>query len=357
MPKQIKFNLIIDKKPIRDIEDLVENFNIEDILEAYQNGSLKRWLSVRGLAEEVTKLDKIKGDTIETAHELCRILHAPCTKEQLEQGAYPFEFRQKFQAKLEQMASLKNQRDEIIREYHGGYDKLLSDMETQYDDYPFLKIAITQIYREYLGLFNLDIDRFYRRFIFDYPLVIFATLANLEMRDLLMKIINEQTLYEDLTNQEKLIASLSHRYKNNIAIPFSKRCETAEELTELQSKLKSVFVLQFSPDSQSFSSGGSALKFFETVKLKLPFIYVDNDISAFPPHVKSFSGKTDGYWKDVEPKGKWMIIRMESGNFVRNLGKNGEELKVHDVNGKFLILEGIDYKSNSDSDQLIYMEV
>ena len=357
MPKQIKFNLIIDKKPIRDIEDLVENFNIDELLEAHQNGSLKRWLAVRDLTEEAAELDKIKGDTVETALELCRIFHANWTKEQLEQGAYPFEFRQKFQAKLEQMAALKNQRDEVIREYHGGYEKLLSDMETQYEDYPFLKIAIMQIYREYLGLFNLDVDRFYSRFIFDYPLVIFATLANLEMRGLLTKIINEQTLYEDLTNQAKLIASLSHRYKNNIAIPFSKRCETAEELTELQSKLESVFVLQFSHDSQSYSSGASALKFFDTDKLKPPFIYVDNDISTFPAHLKSFSGKTDGYWKDVEPKGKWMIIKMENNNFIRNLGRNGEELNAGGVNGRFPILEGIDYKSNSASDQLIYMEV
>ena len=48
---------------------------------------------------------------------------------------------------------------------------------------------------------------------------------------------------------------------------------------------------------------------------------------------------------------------MVNGNFVRNFGKSGEELKVDDVNGKFPILDGIDYKSNSSTHALVYMEV
>jgi len=129
MPKQIKFNLIIDKKPVRDVEDLLENFNIEDLLEAYQNGSLKRWLLVRDMTKEAAELDKIKGDTIEIACELCRIFHADCTKKLMEQAVYPFEFRQKFKVELEKMETMKNQRAEIILSYHDGYDKLLDAME------------------------------------------------------------------------------------------------------------------------------------------------------------------------------------------------------------------------------------
>ncbi len=42
MAKVIKFNLICDDKPIRNIEDLQENFCIEDVLKYYQNGLLLR---------------------------------------------------------------------------------------------------------------------------------------------------------------------------------------------------------------------------------------------------------------------------------------------------------------------------
>ncbi len=36
MAKTIKFNLILDGNPVRDIEDLRDNFSIEDILEVYK---------------------------------------------------------------------------------------------------------------------------------------------------------------------------------------------------------------------------------------------------------------------------------------------------------------------------------
>lgn len=44
MTKAIKFNLILDGKPVRNLAELRDNFNIEDILTSYRNGLLKRWL-------------------------------------------------------------------------------------------------------------------------------------------------------------------------------------------------------------------------------------------------------------------------------------------------------------------------
>lgn len=46
MAKTIKFNLICDNKPIRTIDDLQNNFLIEDVMEYYDNGLLDRWLEV-----------------------------------------------------------------------------------------------------------------------------------------------------------------------------------------------------------------------------------------------------------------------------------------------------------------------
>ena len=47
MAKTIKFNLICDNQPIRTIEDLQNNFSIEDVLTYYNNRLLHRWLEVR----------------------------------------------------------------------------------------------------------------------------------------------------------------------------------------------------------------------------------------------------------------------------------------------------------------------
>ena len=72
----------------------------------------------------------------------------------------------------------------------------------------------------------------------------------------------------------------------------------------------------------------------------------------------SFSGVTDGYWKDLEPKGKrFMIVSMGVGDYVRAAGHSGGDLSSADVLNKFVILDGIDYKSNSATRTLLYMEV
>ena len=55
MAKTIKFNLICDNTPVRTIEDLQNNFSIEDVLDYYRNGLLCRWLKVRGYEKELKK--------------------------------------------------------------------------------------------------------------------------------------------------------------------------------------------------------------------------------------------------------------------------------------------------------------
>lgn len=64
MAKTIKFNLICDNKPIRTIEDLRENFSIEDVLEYYNNGLLQRWLLVRGYDEYLREVKNINSKKI-----------------------------------------------------------------------------------------------------------------------------------------------------------------------------------------------------------------------------------------------------------------------------------------------------
>jgi len=59
MAKTIKFNLILDGKPVRDIEGLQENFSIDDILLVYKNGLLEKWLKVRGFEDYLKKVEKI----------------------------------------------------------------------------------------------------------------------------------------------------------------------------------------------------------------------------------------------------------------------------------------------------------
>ena len=74
MAKTIKFNLICDGKPIRTLDDLRNNFSVEDVLSYFQNGLLKRWLNVKGFSEELKKVSAITSrDEIEIITALIQI--------------------------------------------------------------------------------------------------------------------------------------------------------------------------------------------------------------------------------------------------------------------------------------------
>lgn len=281
MTKTIKFNLILDGRPVRNLDELRDNFNIEDILASYRNGLLKRWLETRGLTKEIAELEKIPDDDVDAAKALCHVFHGNATTEQIETAAYPFKFRRKEIERLERYTNLEAQKRKIISDYHEGYEKLLMAIENNSADYPFIKSAVAEIFSRYLGLYMLSARAFYERFIKNHPLVILSVLANKDMRP--------------------LIAVDLSQVRKDLTIDWS-------ELTL--------------------------------------------------PHIQVFAGITEGYWKDLKPKGtRYLIIQMKKGNLIRNCGKNGEELNADDVNGKFPILDGIDYKSNSSVDQLIFMEV
>ena len=52
-----------------------------------------------------------------------------------------------------------------------------------------------------------------------------------------------------------------------------------------------------------------------------------------------------------------MVISIDSGTFVKNAGEFAEKLANTDVNGKLLILNGLEYQCNNVNYELRYMEV
>ncbi|GMO43116.1 MAG: hypothetical protein Pg6C_04720 [Treponemataceae bacterium] len=363
MAKTIKFNLILDNKPVRDLDGLRDNFNIEDLLGAYRNGSLKRWLESRDLARETAALDAITGDDLSAARELCRVFHGDCTTEQLEAAVYPFKFRQKEAEQLRQYKNLKEQKDEVIRAYHEGYVNLLKELEEKGDDYAFVKPGVAELFRRYVGLYRLDAWVFYQRFITAHPLVILAMLANADTRPIIAK--KPEDIFSDLN----IPALTSLRVRQSDVNAFFKKWEKdnnqpgistvsgRSENETLRNRNQQILMLGCSDNP---ALNGTVLNSSQLEANYYPYTFVPlADITTpLPNHVKTFAGITEGYWKDIQPQGKqFLIIKMESGNFVRSAGKNGEELKAEDVNGTFPILDGIDYKSNNAGHQLVYMEV
>ena len=309
MTKAIKFNLLLDKHPVRDLDDLRANFNLDDLLTAYHSHTLHRWLEVRGLTAELEQLNAIEStDELSIASALCELFQEAISESDIKTAVYPLEFRKQQQQQLEQLASQQFNKEAVIKSYHGGYEQLCADMLKKAHDYPFLKAAVNTLWADYAQLFSVDFNRFFDEFIEKSPLTLFTMLA-----------------YYKSSDFEKLKAIFRYTPIGYVIFSFLMKNDYQK--------------------SEPFD-----IKRREILFSRIPTF-------LFPPYY-SYAGKTDGYWKDLQPKGTYcLILKMENGNFIRNANKNGEELNANAINKEFLILDGIDYKSNNADHALIYMVI
>lgn len=301
MGKTIKFNLICDGTAVRTTEDLRNHFSVEDVLEYYNNGLLERWLTVRQYENELKKVKEISAEEpVEIIKALAEIFDVEKDKGKLAEDTYIVEYREKRRKEVQSLEAAEFEVGQVVEQYHKGYQELIDTITENKDNMPKIKAAVAEIDRSYFRLFRLNHRNLLNLLVNSAPMAVFAMLMNQNMRKCYM-------LTEEEVNGTK---------------------EASEDKKVMNRKIAALLA--------------------DYAKLKE--ILGDN--------LKEFSGKTDSYWKDIEPKGKrYMILRIESGNYVRESGINGGDKEEKDINNKFLIFDGIDYKSNMATAKLLYMEV
>lgn len=357
--KAIKFNLGDGEHLIRTVAELKEHSNIDILLETLNSGLLERWLQAQGDTDLLKKIQAIdKSNKRQACDALCRAVFGEDSTTAQQEAAELFDFRIKEEKRREMLKELKEKEDAIIAQYHKGYDDIIAALQQRSADYASLKADMRILYEHYPSLLKLDAAHFYKTFKNDYPLVLLALTANKELREFIG--YDNQRLYKDIMPQlggENPIESIMTKFENGEDLP-ARQLLIPDQLALFRrnNKNKTVYRIRWSAADGYVGSMCSVSDF------KLNDYYVDQaalEIKTSPiAHIKIFSGKTDQYWKDIEPKGtQCMIISIKKGNKLRNAGKNGEELTDADINGQFIFTDGIDYMSNSDTDTLIYMEV
>ncbi|MDF9840775.1 MULTISPECIES: hypothetical protein [unclassified Paenibacillus] len=302
MTKMIKFNLIINNMPVRTIEELRQHFFFEEVLNLYRNGLLHKWLSVRGYKKEHDELALVSGDRDEDLiNQLIRIFDMGLNEQEIEEEIYILKYKKERLIQLEELDKLQFTADSVIDDYHNGYQNLIQSILNDKEHMPRLKAHINELCTNYMELFKLNFPIFFTT-VYEAPLAIFAMLMREELRPYLIHKI-------DIGNTPEFLYTKSI-YNRITALVFNK----------------------------------------DTLKQTLG------------EELKSFKGVTDGYWKDIESKEKrYLIIHLEATNvnksFIRNAAVVGEELSNKEVNEQFLLLDGIDYKSNYSNNELLYMEV
>ena len=316
MAKTIKFNLVCDGNSVRTLEDLRNNFLIEDVIEYYKNGLLLRWLKVRGFDDEYKKVNAIREhDDISIIKKLTDIFGMEVEESEIEESIYILQYEYKRKASLDRYRNSSNNLESMIDKHIQEYNRFVNFIINNNYDMPKIKAALKQIEQNYIHIFKLDYRNLFFKFRFKAPMAIFAMLTIDKMRELY--------LFND-KGEEKL----------------SKYIKTLEDCDAIE------YWQKYFDDKK------------EIVELISGKEYITPLEKILGDNLKVFKGATNGYWKDVEPKGKkFMILKIESGNFIRASGESGQELSREDVLNKFVIVDGIDYKSNSDTNKLLYMEV
>ena len=185
MAKTIKFNLILDDYPVRNLEGIQEHFSIEDMLKYFKNGLLLRWLDVRGYESQYDAVAKIKKDESakKIVQELVKIFEVEIKKENIEKGIKILEYldeEKELNAIYQKNAFEKKK---IIEDYHSGYEKLKNHMVENKDNMAVLKADVLKMEREYAGLFDLNYRAIYFMLAQEVPKAVFVILTKNRFRE------------------------------------------------------------------------------------------------------------------------------------------------------------------------------
>lgn len=332
MAKTIKFNLICDDKPVRTIEDLQENFSIEDVLKYYQNGLLLRWLEVRGYEAEYKKVSEIREiETLEIVKELIKIFDVEADEKKVEEGVYMLQFLEERKALCEAYKQDSFKAQGIIDDYQTGFKQLIDGIIENPNDVARIKANVAELMSGYKWAMDLNHRQLFWNLKDLSPLAIMCFLMNDEARKYYLPMpVKKDDTSNDGKEEKKVNAAVA------VAATFVKKEDDSAVTydTENNADKRNMYIAICSMLKES------------------DFVFRLGD------NLHIFAGVTDGYWKDLETKGKkYMIISMGLGDFVRSAGLQGGDLASTDIENKFVIVDGIDYKSNSASRQLLYMEV
>lgn len=302
MAKTIKFNLICDGKPVRTIDDLRENFSIEDVLDYFNNGLLVKWLSVRGYNDEQERVKTITSkDPIPQAKALVSALGIEKDEKSINEGIYALKYAKEREARFKKYKEYKYESESIINDYYFQYTRLLDKVLENSEDKQFIKKTLQEISDYYEWVFKLDHRRVFNMFYDAY-------------------------------------------YQNGNLLAF---------VSLLMNKKLRVYYL---PDEDNPISSMNDDK--RTMYNKIFNMFKDYNVwKKIKDYVSTVKMDTDKYWRDLENEGEYMLLHLCPGDYVRSWGKKGESLDSGYVNSYFPILEGIDYMSNSDKDELVYIKL
>lgn len=348
MAKKIKFNLHLNGNSIKTLDDLRNNFNVDDMLINLKLGILPRWLSVRGFNEQLKKVAPLDYRTLgdlEIAKALIHIFDLQASEQEIKEALYFIHLIRQRQKNASDFDRKRLSLDGVIARYHDGYSDLLSKMKPKY---VITESALSKI----KGLISDDLvsklstlkGNIYRTgeelmSVVDYVL---GLTLNANQKQNILAHSKEPQEFALIKATVREIVGHYRRLFEIDAVRFYEDFAENEPLA--------IFAVLMNRNARDL--------FLKNAKISQKLIQlIDwNFLNSLPFKPEMEGRNTTSYWDTIREPGKeYLIIRIESGSFVQNVTNRTEKLSYSDVNGKFPILNGINYRSPNPNHKLVFL--
>lgn len=305
MAKTIKFNLICDGHQVRTLEDLRNHFSIEDVLQYFRDKVLEKWLCVRGYNEELEAIQQISASSpYDIIKELVSIFKIESDIDKIEYSTSIITYRESriLADKKYDEKSLKS--DSLYSEYFQRYDELIDDIIQHPTEKNRIQAVLSEIESQYAWIFKNDYRNFFYMVREISPLAILCLLMNQFTRK--FYIFDEEVPSDD-------------------SLLFNR------DVKEMYSWIE-----------KSFSK--------------------TDYIESLGDNVVKKNNETGSRFVSLTQK-KCLVIKLQmSGNRKNECGissyaDNEHFLTPDSINGKFLIMEGLQYQSENRGNTLYYIEL
>jgi hypothetical protein len=373
--KPIKFFLNVGDVKIRSLEELRKSadFHLDYLYDLYKDGILENWLKVHEYQEEYEAIKKVPKDELneKNAFDFCTVLRPGLDRGALELYSNNLIFKKKWNEYFNSINANKEKVEEIVNDYHSGFDSLKESIKNDASNMSKIKIHLTELSSRYLPLFLLNPDSFIDYLEKYSPIAILQMMCNEVLRKQIESIRQYNKIIEYIHSQIKATLSTPIPFEYLVRKNFNLKDEYVSRLcagTDIESFTKivneSIFlsaverekllqeVLQYSKNSTNLSSKKNQnSKFYK-------FIFNENKMeNNFVTLIRTVQSGSNS-WDDpvLDSLKKYIILYCPPKAEVRPYKVVHGELDQKQLR-TLPIIKGFEYRSSNKEEYLIYMEI
>ena len=348
--KSIKFFIRINNVPCHSFDDLQKNFYVQDVISLHRQGVLCRWLSVVGHKDKADALPAATetSDDIALGQKLVEVLCPDFDKNSLRAALDALGF----EALAAEQAALAAQGQKnwaaFVTAYHGKFEELLQQASQRRSDFEFLCQTAICLVDNYWNLVEENVEKFIQRLFVEVPCLFFPLLAIGKFREEKYGNTVRAILAEHIKNSFSIKTNSNNSWYEPICAKIDNDVIYSIEITEksdpfLHHWKRTGSPIQYPNKQTSSTIEDDGEKIIGEMTTNIYFHQIKKQIDS---------------WDDVvqDKSKKIMLIYADSLAHMRPV-RSRDDYTANDINTKFPVFCGLDYKSTNKNPIVVYIEL